>query len=92
MSTIMYVRISDPWDLGETLNWPLMKGHLEEFDSSSTEPKFIFILDQEFTYKNEKYRIFLVSPRYVGEKLPNVFLGTPVTCGFELNTWFMIVG
>lgn len=83
MPTDVFVEISDPWELGEALNWPLLTGQLVECKSSEDAQIFVFKLDQEITYKNEKYYRFLVSNRHDGDAVTDIYSGRSVPCAYE---------
>ena len=58
-------RLSDPWDMGEAIQWREMTGVIVGLEQG--QESIILKLDRPFTYKSVLYEYLLVSTRYVGD-------------------------
>jgi hypothetical protein len=75
------IHISDPWDLGEALNWEPLEGKLIATNDSSVEGKALIKLSQSFNYKNTKCEYLIAIPRYTGVNIGVLVKGNPIICG-----------
>jgi hypothetical protein len=98
-----YVRIklSEPWDLGETLNWEPLEGEILATSDSHTGGAALIKLNQPFNYKNVDCEYFVATPRYRGISIRVIASGKPLLCGitriskemvkssnpFDLSSW-----
>lgn len=91
MTTHLKLRlhISEPWDfarttgLDEVTGWTIDYVHGEE---EQPNEDWEMTLDQSFEYHERRVARFLVSPRYVGERIARVFdavVGFPVRIAYR---------
>ena len=59
------LQISEPWEMGEALNWPRITGTIVSEGGGSWLVEF----DRPFDYAGEQYRFVVVSARHEGDRL-----------------------
>jgi len=75
------VKISDPWDLGEKLNWKPLIAVIFAVDNSVTPERIILRLADPFEYKNVRCEYFVASPRYEDAQINDLLGNKGVYCG-----------
>jgi len=78
---LMTVKLSDPWDLGERLNWESLSAVVLSVDNNDFPENLILRLTSPFEYKNVKCEYFVVSTRHENEQLKDLANSKPVFCG-----------
>jgi len=58
------LKLSDPWDMGESLGWPQIAGVVVKEGES-----WLIEIDQPFEYGGVEYRFVVVQARHVGKVL-----------------------
>lgn len=61
------LQLSDPWEMGEALDWPHILGTVVNNNGDS----LLVEIDHPFEYDNMEYRFVVVSPRHEGIPLKN---------------------
>jgi hypothetical protein len=75
------IHISDPWDLGEALNWEPLEGKLIAMNDLPMGGKALIRLNQTFNYKNTKCEYLIATPRYTGINIGVLAKGSRIMCG-----------
>lgn len=75
------VKLSDPWDLGERLNWKPLSAVVLSVDNNDLPENLILKLASPFEYKNVKCEYFVVSTRHENEQLKDLASSKSVFCG-----------
>ena len=78
---LLVVKLSDPWDLGEKLNWMPLYAVVIAIDDSSTPERIILRLIEPFEYKNVRCEYFVVTPRHENGNLNDLLKNKGVFCG-----------
>jgi hypothetical protein len=82
LNTEVAMRISDPWELGETLNW-------KTFDAKIIAVSGDDILIQlltPFIYKGTNCEFFIATPRHEGDHAEKLQAGESLFCGLTRIT------
>ena len=75
------VKLSDPWDLGERLNWEPLSAVVVAVDNNSIPEKIILRMIDSFEYENVQCEYFVASPRHEGGRLNDIQRNKGVICG-----------
>jgi hypothetical protein len=75
------LRLSDPWELGEALGWPAIRGTVTHRDDSA----WLVEIDKPFTYATAEFRFLVVSQRLQGSPLASATTEA-VPCNMTLTT------
>lgn len=75
------LNISDPWDLGERLNWKSLSAVVIAVDNNSTQERIILRLVEPFEYKSIRCEYFVASPRHENCQINDLLRGVGVFCG-----------
>lgn len=75
------VKLSDPWDLGEKLNWKPLSAVILSVDNNDSPENLILRLTSPFEYKNVECEYFVVSTRHENEQLKDLVRSKSVFCG-----------
>ena len=75
------IKLSDPWEMGETLGWPAISGTVAHGDAAS----WLVELDRPFVYANVEYRFLVVSSRHEDKSLANA-VSEDVPCNIIRTT------
>lgn len=75
------VKLSDPWDLGERLNWKPLGAVVLSVDNNDSPENLILRLASPFEYKNVHCEYFVASTRHENERLKDLASGKAVFCG-----------
>lgn len=74
--------LSDPWELGEALNWEPLKGELLRMETGEHGGRALIELERSITYQGPDCRFVVASPRHVGEEIASLQLRKSVACAF----------
>lgn len=67
------LRISDPWDLGQSLGWKELTAEIVDVKCESGLPVSVLIkLATPFSYKNTDCEYFVISPRLKGSSFTHL--------------------
>ncbi|HHD64319.1 MAG TPA: hypothetical protein ENK96_08185 [Desulfobulbaceae bacterium] len=75
------IKLSDPWDLGEKLNWKPLSAVILSIDNNDTPERLILKLMSPFEYKNVRCEYFVASSRHENERLKDLAKNKAVFCG-----------
>jgi hypothetical protein len=95
------IKLSDPWDLGEQLNWEPLEGEIIATSDLYTGGAALVKLNQPFNYRKMDCEYFVAIPRYQGSSIGDIAEGKPLLCGitriskeraessnpFDLSSW-----
>ena len=96
------IKLSDPWDLGEKINWQALEAVILDLKNDEDRTTSIAIkLAIPFEYKNTRCEFFIASPRYEGSNFSQLNKGSSIFCGltrisseqiasdnpFDLSSW-----
>jgi hypothetical protein len=76
------LKISDPWELGESLGWEPLSGKIIAVDHDKRPSAVLVKLDKPVRFRNENGEFFVGSPRHVGDQIVDLGKGIPLFCGF----------
>jgi hypothetical protein len=76
------ISLSDPWDLGESLNWQPVFGKLVKISLDVHGGRALIELDQPISYKGTTCQFAVAVPRHEGKNLEVLDKGGKVFCGF----------
>ena len=74
------ISISDPWDLGEALKWPLLTGELLRLEEDGSGGQTLVKLDDAINYRGSIWRYIVASPRHEGVDIAALRAGKKI-CG-----------
>jgi hypothetical protein len=74
--------ISDPWDLGEALQWRTLHAHVLRTASDQTSSKALIELDEPIAYGGSVWRYVVASPRHQGGDISELRPGQKVFSNF----------
>ena len=72
------VRISDPWDLGEPIEWKPLEGTLLQIIEDEQGGKALIVLDHGVAYRGAEWRYLVASVRHMGDKIAMLQSGKKV--------------
>jgi len=72
------ISISDPWDLGEALQWKHLRGYLLQTASDERGGMALIELDEPITYGSSVWRYIVASPRHQGNQITELLSGRNV--------------
>ena len=75
------VKLSDPWDLGERLNWKPLSAVILAADNDNAPKKLILRLESPFKHQDVLCEYFVAMPRHEGDELKDLLLRKSVFCG-----------
>ena len=75
------IRISDPWDLGESRNWQPLKGTILDVEVENSSKALLIRLIEPFEYKNMSCEYFIATPRHEGSSYEDLIQGSSVFSG-----------
>jgi hypothetical protein len=75
------LKISDPWDLGESLGWQPLPGSIISVNEEKNPSAVLVKLDAPFQFRTYDCQFFIASPRHLGDQLDQVARGMPLFCG-----------
>jgi hypothetical protein len=70
------IEVSDPWDLGEQLNWQPISGVITQVLDDGKGGQALIHLDNEINYKDASWRYVVASPRHHGDSVVSVRNGS----------------
>ncbi len=76
------VRVSDPWDLGESLRWRPLEGELLQIASDERGGRALIKLDDRIEYRGSVCRYVVAAPRHEGATIAAIQKGEKVFCNF----------
>lgn len=76
------VTVSDPWDLGQAVNWQAIRGQLLQTESTDSGGKALVRFDQPVFYHGAAYNYAVASPRHEGRNIAEIRAGKSVGCAF----------
>lgn len=79
-STNVIIIVSDPWDVGEAVEWKPIRGELFETQGSEQSGKALVKFEKPITYQNTAYHYAVVSPRRRENPLAGLVGGNMVSC------------
>lgn len=74
--------LSDPWELGEALNWEPLKGELLRAERGEHGGRALIELERSIAYRGSDCRFVVASPRHVGDEIASLQLRKSVACAF----------
>src|SRR5699024_5996653 len=74
--------LSDPWELGEALNWKPLSGELLRMEPGEHGGRALIELERSIAYRGSDCRFVVASPRHVGEEIASLQLRKSVVCAF----------
>lgn len=74
--------LSDPWELGEALNWEPLKGELLRMEAGEHGGRALIKLEKIITYRKSNCRFVVASPRHEGKKITSLQRRESVSCAF----------
>ena len=78
----VHVRISDPWELGELIQWKALEATIVNVESDNILIKLL----NPFAYKGNHCEFFVVTPRHEGDHLEKLRNGKSLFCGLTRIT------
>ena len=66
------ITVSDPWDLGETVNWQPIKGQLIQMKDDERGGQALVKFDAPLSYRGLVYHYAVASPRLEGNHMVEV--------------------
>ena len=76
MNTIFIsITVSDPWDVGEAVNWQPIKGQLLKMEADEHGGKALVKFDAPVSYRGASYCYAVASPRIEGHHIMEVQAG-----------------
>jgi hypothetical protein len=72
--------VSDPWDVGEAVNWEAISGYLLETRTIDGGGRVLIKFDQCITYRDRSYCYAVASPRLEGRNISEIEAGKTVGC------------
>ena len=82
LNTKVSMRISDPWELGEALQWQAFEAQIIAVSNDNV----LFRLLDPFVYKGTTCEFFVASPRHEGDRVDKLRNGTSLFCGMTRIT------
>jgi hypothetical protein len=79
--THIKIHISDPWDLGESLNWEPLEGSLIAISDFPLGGMALIKLNKSFNYKSTECEYFIATPRYTGANIKTLVKEGSMICG-----------
>jgi hypothetical protein len=76
------IALSDPWDLGESLNWKPLTGELVRINFEPQGDRALVRFDVPLDYGGVSYGFAVVAPRHKGGDLRALLEGGKVFCSF----------
>ncbi len=74
--------LSDPWELGEALNWEPLKGELLRREAGGHGGRALIKLEKIITYRGSSCRFVVASPRHQGKEITYLQRRETVSCAF----------
>jgi len=79
-TTPITISISDPWDVGEALGWPTLRGVLLAFKHGDEGGSALVRLTQPVTFGGVQWHHLIASPRHVCDVIADIETEKGVTC------------
>jgi len=79
MSRRFRIKLSDPWELGESLNWPTIFATTDLIECADREMGFIFTLDEALPIRSKICRWCSASERHFGDSFSLMRIGQTVS-------------
>lgn len=76
------VTLSDPWDLGESINWKPLFGTLVRMEINERGGRALVRFDQSLSYQGVEYQFAVAAPRHLGVNLRSLQDGEKIFCSF----------
>jgi hypothetical protein len=74
------ITVSDPWDVGEAVNWKPIDGELLQLQEADHGGKALVRFDHEIVYRGAAYRYAVAAPRLEGGDVAEIEEGKTVGC------------
>ncbi len=74
------ITISDPWDVGEALNWQTIRGVLLQTADADHGGKILVRFDHDINYRGSAYRYAVGAPYLEGRHVTEIEAGKSVGC------------
>lgn len=74
------IMLSDPWDLGEAIEWQPLTGELLQMASDAHGGKALIELSASVSYRGSVCRYVVASPRHQGREITELQDGQKVLC------------
>jgi hypothetical protein len=74
------ITVSDPWDVGEAVNWRTIRGVLLQTADADHGGKVLMRFDHDINYRGSAYRYAVGSPRLEGRHVAETEAGKSVGC------------
>jgi hypothetical protein len=79
--SLVRINLSEPWDLGEALNWEPLEGEIIATSGSYPGGAALIKVSHPFNYKNVDCEYFVATPRYQGDSIKVLDSGNALLCG-----------
>jgi hypothetical protein len=76
------ISVSDPWDLGEALEWRALEGELVRTVDDGHGGKALIRLDEAIAYRDSRWRYLVAAPRHQGSDIKSLQAGGKVFSAF----------
>ena len=74
------ITVSDPWDVGEAVNWRTIRGVLLQTAEADHAGKALMRFDHDINYRGSSYRYAVACPRLEGRHVAEIEAGKSVGC------------
>lgn len=75
---LISITVSDPWDVGEAVNWQPIEGHLLQMENDAHGGQALIKFDGSISYRGSVYRYAVASPRLEGHQIAELNAGKMV--------------
>lgn len=74
------ITVSDPWDVGEAIDWQPIRGRLLQTETTESGGRALVRFDQPIRYHGAAYSYAVASPRHEGRDIAEIRAGKSVDC------------
>jgi hypothetical protein len=72
------ITISEPWDLGESIQWHPITGELLQFIDDGQGGRMLIKLDRPIKYRKSEWQYVVGAPRHCGDRVESLWAGTGI--------------
>jgi hypothetical protein len=76
------ISISDPWELGEALNWQPLRGQLLQTVDDEHGGRALIRLDNAISYQGSNWRYLVAAPSQLGSEIAGLHRGMKTVGAF----------